>query len=447
MKLSYKYRTAFGAWINDMRNRTFPNQRWPCVILDDRSLKDIVASIKLQAEVGFNSFTVFGLLTASSWLPDISRTISKERGRRVLKILKEAQQCGVKVLYGLGVYSWGFDKIIAHDPTVRGTNPHAMCASKSTSRRWMEKIVDFLLAEFDFDGFHLEASDQGRCNCPACRQEGNVEYYSRINAQTASYIKARWPDHILMTNMCGYRPWGETISREEWPHLQELGRHINFLVDAGHLGYFIAPEQRQEFIDLLPCAFGTSGGVWVYPPQRWNRLRWFLPYTQRTGQHLEELYAMGGRAVEYYMGPALNPGVEVNIAFGGRKLSDVGRSNRDVLLEVIDRLYSPKEAAAGEALADVFQQAEDAFFASFDPLLPLHGKPRGEIHLTSLLGISPGPPHYLKETMTPAGRAAYGRKMATLLLDLDRITDRIRDTARVRRIKACINGVLVDLAR
>jgi hypothetical protein len=147
------------------------------------------------------------------------------------------------------------------------------------------------------------------------------------------------------------------------------------------------------------------------------------------------------------MGPALNPGVEVNIAFGGRKLSDVGRSNRDVLLEVIDRLYSPKEAAAGEALAGVFQQAEDAFFASFDPLLPPHGKPRGEIHLTSLLGISPGPPHYLKETMTPAGRAAYGRKMAALLSDLDRITDRIRDTARVRRIKACINGVLVDLAR
>ncbi|NTW10275.1 MAG: hypothetical protein HGA26_02825, partial [Chlorobiaceae bacterium] len=67
------------------------------------------------------------------------------------------------------------------------------------------------------------------------------------------------------------------------------------------------------------------------------RQRWFLPYSRRTGLHLEDLHAQGGRAVEYYMGPADNPGVEVNIAFGGRKLRDAGRSNRTRFVRWISR--------------------------------------------------------------------------------------------------------------
>lgn len=186
--------------------------------------------------------------------------------------------------------------------------------------------------------------------------------------------------------------------------------------------------------------FRTAQGVWINDMR--NRA---LPYTRRTGAHLEELYDQGGRAVEYYMGPAHNPGVEVNIAFGGRKLSAVKRDSREVLGEVLDALYRPRDAASRSALADFFIEAEEAFFASFDPLLPPGGKARGEIHLTPLFGKRPGPPIYLQECMTPAGRGAYGRRLRGLLKTLERLS--LRSPARVARIRACIRATLEDLGR
>lgn len=445
MPAAYTFRTAQGVWINDMCNRSFPNRQWPCVEMDDRSCEDLKASIRLQAASGFDSLTVFGLLTASSWLPDLRRTVPRRRARQVRAILREAHRCGIKVLYGLGVYSWGFDEIIAHDAKVRGPNPHAMCGSHSASKRWMEKVADYLLDEFDFDGFHLEASDQGRCTCPKCEPESNAAYYSRINAQTAAYIRRAMPDAVLMANMCGYLRGGEqTIPKSEWSHLQELGRHLDFLIDAGHAGFFIRPSQRRQFIRQLPCAYGSSGGVWVYPPQRWNRRRWFIPYTRRTGDHLASLYAEGGRAVEYYMGPAYNPGVEVNIAFGGRKLGDVDRDNHDILLEVVESLYSPANAGVAKDLARLFEEAEEAFFDSFDPNRLPDGRPRGELHLTSLKGTHPGTAHYL-QVMDPRDRRAYGRRLRKLLPAADHLERGVKAKTKVRRIKTCIGGVLADI--
>ena len=444
---SFTFRTAQGVWINDMRNRGMPNEQWPCVAMDERTVRDLVNCIRLQAASGFDSLTVFGLLTASSWLPDISGTVDGERCMQVRQVLDQAHACGMKVLYGLGVYSWGFDEIIARDPGVRGPNPHAMCGSRAGSRQWMERVVDYLLAEFDFDGFHLEASDQGRCTCENCGIESNAAYYSRINAQTAEYIREVSPEKVLMVNMCGYLPWGETIPREEWIHLHELGRQLDFLVDAGHAGFYIDPAGRREFIGGLDCAFGTSGGVWTYPPQRWNRLRWFLPYTRRTGEHLETLYAEGGRAIEYYMGPTYNPGVEVNIAFGGRKLADVGRDSAVLLQEVIDELYAPRSDTAAEELARVFEEAEEVFFAHFDPLLAAGGRPRGEIYLEPLKGICPGPAIYLRDAMTEAGRREYGRRLGKLLPILERLEPECGERAKVRRMGRCVSGALDEIGR
>ena len=38
-----------------------------------------------------------------------------------------------------------------------------------------------------------------------------------------------------------------------------------------------------DFGTALHCAFGTSGGQWIYVNERWERDRWFLPYANRTG--------------------------------------------------------------------------------------------------------------------------------------------------------------------
>ncbi|MEW6751168.1 MAG: hypothetical protein AB1505_09345 [Candidatus Latescibacterota bacterium] len=444
---SFTFRTAQGVWINDMRNWALPHDQWPSVRLDETCMRGLVDSLELQAASGFNHLTVFGLLTASSWLPDLPGTVEAERCRRVRVFLDAAHERGLRVLYGLGVYSWGFDEIIRADAAVRGTNPHAMCGSRPESEAWVQRVVDYLLAEFDFDGFHLEASDQGRCTCPACAPESNTAYYSRLNRRTAQYICGRRPALTRMVNMCGYLPWGDWAPEEEWSHLHDMGRHLDFLVDAGHAGYFVHPARRQDFIGGLSCAFGTSGGVWVYPPQRWQRLRWFLPHTRRTGRHLEELYGQGGRAIEYYMGPRRNPGVEVNIAFGGRKLSDVGRDDGQLLAEVLEDLYRPRDAAARSDLVHLFEEAEEAFFASFDPLLPRGGRPRGEIHLTPLIGTSPGPPIYLRDTMTQAGRAAYARRLRALAPLAEDLRLRCRDQGRLLRICRCIARALEGLRR
>ena len=72
----------------------------------------------------------------------------------------------------------------------------------------MRRVVDYLLETFDFDGFHLEASDLGRCTCVDCAGESNTAYYSRVNAETASYIRSARAEAVLMVNMCGYLPWG-----------------------------------------------------------------------------------------------------------------------------------------------------------------------------------------------------------------------------------------------
>ncbi|MBT7861350.1 MAG: hypothetical protein HN712_13595 [Gemmatimonadetes bacterium] len=435
----YTYRTAQGVWLNDMRNRALPGRQWPDVTLDDRAEADLIASIRLQSASGFDSLTVFGLLTARDWMPQVERTVPAGRRRRVGRILDAAHAAGIKIYYGLGVYSWGFDRIIASDTAIQGTNPHAMCAARPASQRWMRRVVDYVLEGYDFDGFHLEASDQGRCACPDCAPLSNTVYYSRVNAETARYIRACGPDKVLMVNMCGYLPQGQRVPDEEWKDLYDLGAQLDFLIDAGHRSFHVEPTKRRDFIAGLSCAYGTSGGVWVYPPQRWNRSRWFLPCTRRSGAHLAELYADGGRAVEYYMGPSHNPGVEVNIAFGGRKLTAVTRSNDEILGEVLTTLYDPRDDHAATELAAIFHEAEEAYFA--------HGQPQGEIHLCPLIGRSAGAPIYLRDQMTAAGRRAYGRRLVKLLPRVERLSGRVGDRYRLGRIGRCIQATLADLER
>jgi hypothetical protein len=450
----YTHRTAFGAWINDMHNQALPNEPWPYVVIDDQIVRDCIACLDLQSQAGFNEFDVFGLIAASAWPVDIQSAVGPERARRVKTILEAAHERAIKVIYGLGVYSWGFDRIIEADARVRGTNPHAMCGARAESWEWMTRVIDYILGEFEVDGFHLESSDLGRCSCPQCSGQGDVEYHCRLNARTADYIRSKWPDKILMVNMCGYTAWGSKLSAEDRGHLAELSRHLDYLIDPGHGGLFIEEDSRREFIKSLACDYGTSGGFWIYPPQPWDRLRWFLPYPMRTGRHLKQLYEDGGRAVEYYMGPTLNPGVEVNIAFGGKLLADVGGDLDGTLAEVLEWLYEPRDAAALRRLQSVFRLAEDAYFENWLPKpLPPREAP-GELHLTALPfknWSGTASPAYLSELrpgwtlMDAAGRARYRSALLSIQRDLRGLDDAVGQIERLNRIKTCVQNALADV--
>jgi hypothetical protein len=173
----------------------------------------------------------------------------------------------------------------------------------------------------------------------------------------------------------------------------------------------------------------------------------------RTGQHIKQLYEEGGRAIEYYMGPTLNPGVEVNIAFGGRMLSDVGMKPEDVLGDTIESLYKPKSATTSDKLVRIFQRAENAYFDNWSPRPPSPLSPPGELHLTELFGTTPGSARYLTDDlrggplMGREGRAAYKRELASILDDVSKVEGSVAEGGRVRidRIKACIVNTLADI--
>jgi len=446
-KPSYEHRVAFGCWINDMRSVPVREQ-WPSARFDAQLEKDLLAAMKLQARSGFNVFDVCGFFATHSWPLDMASSVDSDRKARAMRLIQAAHEMGLKVIHGTGVYSWGFEDIIKADPEVAGTNPQAMCGSKERSWEWTRRVLEFILENFDFDGFHLEASDQGRCTCSECSKYGDVEYYSILNARAADYIRSRAPNKLLLVNMCGYLKWGRRMDPSDYKHLVELSRHIDVLIEPGHYGYFINPADWAGLVPQLHCDFGTSGNVWVYPPQRWDRLRWFLPYTQRTGQHLAHLRSIGGKACEFYMGPAVNPAVEVNIAFGGRFMSDPSWTPLAVLNHVVGELYKPKSTAACQDLAQLFVRAEDAYFnnSAYD-LLPAGAR---EIHMEPLFGVSAGPAIYLGDkngqgAMSAAGRREYARQLSAISADAAKLRDSCRDEGRIERIGECIRRVWADI--
>ena len=94
-------------------------------MFDDQTVNDLIGCLELQHRCDFNAFSIFGLLTTYGWPVDLATVADEARRRRVKQVLDATRQRDIKVLCGLGVYSWGFDEIIeaghrdalqAHEP-------------------------------------------------------------------------------------------------------------------------------------------------------------------------------------------------------------------------------------------------------------------------------------------------------------------------------------------
>ena len=447
---SFKHRVQFGCWINDMRNDVLPRTNWPAMLLDDKTERDIIDTLTLGGQSGYNQVDVWGLFASSAYPIDIrSAFADKDRRPRVDRILAAARERQIKIIYGTGVYSWGFDRIIEHDPAVRGNNPHVMCASSEASLAWQEKLIDAIVAELNVDGFHLESADQGRCTCDKCKAMGDVEYHALVSTKTADHIRAKHPGKLISCVIQGWSAWGKNLSEADKDRLVELSKHVDVIWDQGHRRTYIEPEKRAEFIARLKCDYGTSGGFWVYPPPRWDRMRWFFPYVHRTGWHIKELYDQGGRGVMFYQGPIVNPGVEVNLAVGGRLMCDVSREIDDVLVQVLEERYKPKSPQAVRKLADVFLKPEAAYFSHWDEAaIEKHDKvpPPGELHLGPLFGDSPGAATYVNEPfLNPEGRKAYRDALLIAYDTLQACANDFDDQGRIGRMSKCIMNTVADV--
>jgi len=454
----YKYRIAFGCWINDMRSQALPLQQWPAPQLDEITVASIRAAMDVQSRAGFNYLDAWGLFATYGYPPDITSAFTDEsRVSQVRRLIREARQRGLSYLFGMGLFSWGFDKIIRADPAVRGKNKagqpldHVMCGATEKAWSYVEKILDTALSNFDFGGVHLESADLGWCDCPACGGKfGTVGYNCRLNIRAADYIKRKWPGKVVT---CIPINWLGGSGRSHFDQgdqdqIIELSKHVDAFMDQGWNGTFIADDQRKAFIKKLHCDYGTSGGLWVYHCGRWDRLSYFLPHPQRTALAIRRHHEDGARACMFYQGPVINPGVELNIAVGGRMLIHPHRTVENVLEEVIDLYYQPGNVGARRDLVKLFFHAEDAYFGQWN-LQRFTAQRRtmpGELHLTDLFGTSPGPAQFLLEPfLNSDGRRDYKKRLLDILQSLANLEGRCGDEGRLERIQKSITVTLMIL--
>ena len=429
-----------------------PLENWPYGVFDDKTVDGIIRALDMQSEAGYNIIDPIGFWTTYAWPVDINKAADPARVRRINQILKAAHERKMKVItFPAGIMNWGFDEIILHDPAVRSEDKHNMNPLREESWQWAYKVFDYVMDNYDFDGFHLESADQGRCKTKECLEKwpNNVAYHYYVTSRIAEHIRQKDPKKVIIATIQAYSTWGKSFTEEEKTYLVDLSKSVDCLFDQGHRGTYIPQANWPGFIQKLHCAYGTSGGIWVYPPQRWERSRWFLPYTARAGKHMKELYAAGGRGVMYYQGPVVNPSTEVNIAFGGRIMTQVERSIEEVLAETLDSIYRPKNAAALQKLVEIFQQAENVYFEKWNNERILEtgkGDIPGELHLTNLRGTSPGPATYLIEPFLDSnGRLGYKEGLISIYKEITKIENDFNDNGRVGRIKQGIEEALVDI--
>ena len=404
----FDYRNVLGAWINDISSVPRVEQ-WPSTVLD-----------------------------AADWEPCFGDSIPPERGEAVRRILDAAHSRDVQVLYGLGLYSWGFDKIIAEDQNVRGTNPRVMCASKQASHETMERLVDFLLTDYPLDGFHFESGDLGRCDCDRCAEKPDTVYHRELNERVAKYVRSRWPGRLVEV----FVPGTAQTSQEDWRDWSEASQYFDFLIDDWNRANRFGCHSRKRIISALKCAYGTRSGLWIYPPQRWDRLRWFLPIIEQRSLHYRKLADDGGRAAMIQAAPIVNPGTEATLRSSGKFLQDPYRGTFEVLCETVEEMFRPATRAVTEELADLFWAAEKAYNTN-----ALGWGEGGELWLEPLMGVVPGPPTYLSARMYSHKLTEYEMEMRGLQQRFARIRKELGEQDRTRRLETCLANVLADIAK
>lgn len=431
----FDHRSYLG-WITDLASRPHPDTAWPAIDLEDWLVADYEETFATMRRVGMNEIVIWGLFVGSAWPVAIDTAVDDERAARLRLLLETAHGHDIKVLSGLGVYSWGFQEIITAHPELARGNPRAMCASNQDAWPWQQRVVDYVL-QWDLDGVSMQSADQGRCPCPECAAMGDVEYHARLNARTADYVRSLAPSAIV-----GVNSWGMTFEHpDDLPHLVELGRHVDYIVDAHDTAHRAGEDYRRQLIAAVPCAWGTIGGWSVEPPQHWARDRWFLPCLASVVPHVESLAADGGRACELFFRITANPGDELSFVVCGRILDGAPADWRRYLTDAVRDLYAPTTDQAAAALEDVFLRAEAAFFDNASGLNRI-----GTISMEPLVSDHAGDPVYLLDHMDVAALQRYEIELRAIRDIARDLVESVRARDRLERIVRCIDGTLSDVA-
>jgi len=431
----FRHRGYLG-WITDLASQPGTNEAWPSMRLDERLLADYRETFAAMKELGYNEISVWGLYVSRAWPANLKSAVTPERGARVEKLIAAAHEKGLRVLSGLGVYSWGFEEIIRANPKLARGNPQAMCPSEPESWEWMRKVVDFVFERFAIDGVSMQSADQGRCPCPDCKRHGDADYHALLNVRTAEHIRGKWPGKIIGVNSWGMR-FGDPRAQ---PALVKMSRALDYLIDVGNTSAWGGAGYRKKLIESLACDFGTLGGPQVEPPQHWDRERWFLPTLKRTGEHLQALARDGGRACEYFFHIRANPGDEASFRLAGKVLADPATPWEKHLQGVVEEIFGATRAETRDALAQLLVQAEDAYLK--------HGPQDrcGTISMEPLIGDKPGPAVYLKDGLKPPQRAAYAEDLRAIRAAAEKLAPGVPRKEQLASVVRCLDNALRDLA-
>ncbi|MEP6595538.1 MAG: hypothetical protein ABJA71_06305, partial [Ginsengibacter sp.] len=306
----FQHRVYYG-WITDLASEGRPNDAWPSTRIDNKLLNDYDVNLKFMHEIGLNEIVIWGLFISREWPLELKDAIDETRRKQVLAIIEKAHQYNIKVLSGMGVYSWGFDAIIRANPELAcPDNPSAMCLHKPESWEWQKKVLDYNFS-FPIDGLNLQSADLGRCSCGDSKAMNDLEYHAALNQKVVEYVRKTYPGKII-----GISSWGMDISKPtDLPYLVSMTKDADYFTDVR--GWKASPREpgfRAGMIEAIkPCLLSTIGTPNIEPPQHWERDRWFLPTAKRATMDLQVLYREGGRAAENFMHIKANPGDEATM--------------------------------------------------------------------------------------------------------------------------------------
>jgi hypothetical protein len=437
---SFTHRIISG-WIIDFSSIAAVTP-WPSIALDQRLTADLLQAFDRAQTAGYTSIILWGLLAGRSWNSSLPDTVSPARKQQVLQIMEEVRRRGMKMIMGLGLYSWGFEEIIAAHPELDGGAPDKMCGSRPESWDWMQRVIDFVFEEYDPDGVSMQSSDQGRCPCDACQEMGSLEYHAKINEKVSAYIRSRWPEKFIHIST-----WGMDLSNpDEAKYVQQMTQHADALNDVINSAARYGRQNRKALIHSLKCAYGTEQGFWVDPPYFWDKDRWFLPFSLRNVPYWQSLKEDGADAIERYILSLVNPGAEVGFLFDGWMLQDLRRDPIQTLQDALELVFEPRSTAARQGLLDIWQTVENGFIDH----LPRPAEAR-TIHPTNVHYDHPNPadalknrPEYLMK-MKPASRSCFGDSLQGAIQNLVKIRAELGQPLKAAMLERCMRRNLADV--
>jgi hypothetical protein len=333
---------------------------WPSVKLDSAMISDYEETLDFLQRSGMNEITLWGLFTNKYWEPDVEKTIDSSRKVLIDRVIKLAHERKIKIILGMGVYSWGFDKILQeHSELNCSCNAHVLDWSNPKSWDWQKKVFDYVIDNFEFDGISMQSADLGRCNCGESAKMTDMEYHAAINQKAVEYIRSKKPHYII-----GISGWGMDFGNpRNLKSIQEMTKDVDYLIDVEETSLEGGRQYRQKLIKAIaPCRFGNTAVPNIEPIQRLPRNAYFVPTLFHACQNLKDLYHDGGLACETYARTRGNPGDKVTVEVIARILSNPEMETNDALAEVIKNIFQPKDQASLNELTVIYKEAEQAFF-------------------------------------------------------------------------------------